>query len=80
MDSAGGVRLHHLFSHKQWFLKITDIRDQMLDELDKVEWIPSWAGKVVSETGWKTPGTGPYPGKDIGGYPSPYGSVQSVTR
>ncbi|MTK63066.1 MAG: isoleucine--tRNA ligase [Methanobacterium sp.] len=30
---------------KQWFLKITDIKDKMLSELDKVEWVPSWAGE-----------------------------------
>ena len=30
---------------KQWFLKITTVKDQMLSELDKVEWVPSWAGE-----------------------------------
>ena len=30
---------------KQWFLKITEIKDKMLSELDKVEWVPSWAGE-----------------------------------
>ena len=30
---------------EQWFLKITEIRDQMLAELDRVQWIPSWAGE-----------------------------------
>lgn len=30
---------------KQWFLKVTAIKDRMLEELDKVEWIPSWAGE-----------------------------------
>ena len=30
---------------KQWFLKITEIKQQMLNELDKVEWVPSWAGE-----------------------------------
>ena len=30
---------------KQWFLKVTAIKDQMLSELDKVEWVPSWAGE-----------------------------------
>ena len=30
---------------KQWFLKITAVKDQMLRELDKVEWVPSWAGE-----------------------------------
>ncbi len=30
---------------KQWFLKITEIKEKMLSELDKVEWVPSWAGE-----------------------------------
>lgn len=30
---------------KQWFLKVTDIKQQMLDEINKVEWIPKWAGE-----------------------------------
>lgn len=30
---------------EQWFLKITAIKDKMLEELDKVQWIPSWAGE-----------------------------------
>ena len=30
---------------KQWFLKITEVKEQMLSELDKVEWVPSWAGE-----------------------------------
>jgi isoleucyl-tRNA synthetase len=30
---------------EQWFLKITAIKDQMLDQLDQVQWIPSWAGE-----------------------------------
>lgn len=30
---------------QQWFLKITAIKDKMLQELDKVQWIPSWAGE-----------------------------------
>jgi isoleucyl-tRNA synthetase len=29
---------------EQWFLKVTQIKDKMLSEIDKVEWIPSWAG------------------------------------
>jgi len=29
----------------QWFLKITEIKEQMLRELDKVDWVPSWAGE-----------------------------------
>ena len=30
---------------KQWFLKVTDIKQKMLDEINKVEWIPKWAGE-----------------------------------
>ena len=29
---------------KQWFISITKIKQQMLEQLDTVEWIPSWAG------------------------------------
>ncbi|WP_305556733.1 isoleucine--tRNA ligase [Methanobrevibacter sp. V74] len=30
---------------KQWFLKVTDIKQKMLDEIEKVEWVPKWAGE-----------------------------------
>ncbi|MDR2624648.1 MAG: isoleucine--tRNA ligase, partial [Methanobrevibacter sp.] len=30
---------------EQWFLKVKDIKDKMLSELNNVEWIPSWAGE-----------------------------------
>ncbi len=30
---------------QQWFLKVTEIKDKMLNELDNVEWIPEWAGE-----------------------------------
>lgn len=30
---------------EQWFLKITEIKDKMLSEIEKVEWIPKWAGE-----------------------------------
>ena len=30
---------------QQWFLKISEIKDKMLSELDKVEWVPEWAGE-----------------------------------
>ena len=30
---------------KQWFIKVTDIKDQMLEQVDAVEWVPSWAGE-----------------------------------
>ena len=29
---------------KQWFIKVTEIKDQMLEQLDQVEWVPEWAG------------------------------------
>lgn len=28
----------------QWFLKVTQIKDLMLEEIDKVRWTPDWAG------------------------------------
>ncbi|MCL2114716.1 MAG: isoleucine--tRNA ligase [Methanobrevibacter sp.] len=30
---------------EQWFLKITEIKEKMLSEIDRIEWIPSWAGE-----------------------------------
>ncbi len=30
---------------KQWFIKVTDIKDQMLEQVDAVEWVPAWAGE-----------------------------------
>lgn len=30
---------------KQWFLKVTDIKEKMLAEIDKVDWVPKWAGE-----------------------------------
>lgn len=30
---------------QQWFLKVTEIKDKMLTELDSVEWVPEWAGE-----------------------------------
>ncbi len=30
---------------EQWFLKITEVKDKMLSEIKKVEWIPKWAGE-----------------------------------
>ena len=29
----------------QWFIKVTDIKEQMLEQVDAVEWVPSWAGE-----------------------------------
>jgi isoleucyl-tRNA synthetase len=31
---------------EQWFLKASDIRDRMLDEIDEVTWYPEWAGSA----------------------------------
>ncbi|MHC1631412.1 MAG: isoleucine--tRNA ligase [Methanotrichaceae archaeon] len=31
-------------STPQWFLKISDLRDDMLKEIEKVKWYPEWAG------------------------------------
>ena len=30
---------------KQWFIKVTEIKNQMLEQVDAVEWVPSWAGQ-----------------------------------
>ncbi len=29
----------------QWFIKVTEIKERMLEENEKVEWVPEWAGK-----------------------------------
>ena len=29
---------------EQWFLKVSKLREKMLEEIDKVKWIPEWAG------------------------------------
>ncbi|MCS7121550.1 MAG: isoleucine--tRNA ligase [Archaeoglobaceae archaeon] len=29
---------------EQWFIKITALKEKMLEEIEKVRWIPSWAG------------------------------------
>lgn len=29
----------------QWFLKVTDIKNKMLNEIDNVKWVPNWAGE-----------------------------------
>ncbi|MEE8167327.1 MAG: isoleucine--tRNA ligase [Candidatus Hydrothermarchaeales archaeon] len=31
---------------KQWFIQITKLKDKMLEEIEKVEWIPEWAGSA----------------------------------
>jgi len=33
-------------STPQWFLKIADLRDDMLDEITKIKWYPDWAGSA----------------------------------
>jgi len=52
-------RLSHRYGHcwrcktpiifiatSQWFLRISDLRDKMLDEVSKVTWYPEWAGSA----------------------------------
>lgn len=29
---------------EQWFIKVPEIKDKMLSEIDRVEWVPEWAG------------------------------------
>lgn len=31
---------------EQWFLKVTEIRDRMLEEIREVSWFPDWAGSA----------------------------------
>ncbi|MEM2176469.1 MAG: isoleucine--tRNA ligase [Archaeoglobaceae archaeon] len=31
---------------EQWFIKITELKDKMLEEIEKVNWIPEWAGSA----------------------------------
>ena len=31
-------------STSQWFIKVPEIKEQMLKEVDRVEWVPGWAG------------------------------------
>ena len=35
---------------EQWFLKITEIKEKMLKEIDAVEWYPDWAGSARFRT------------------------------
>lgn len=30
---------------RQWFVSVPDIKDQMLSEIDRVKWVPDWAGE-----------------------------------
>ena len=29
---------------EQWFLKVSEVKEKMVEEIDRVEWIPEWAG------------------------------------
>ncbi|MEM0350744.1 MAG: isoleucine--tRNA ligase, partial [Archaeoglobaceae archaeon] len=31
---------------EQWFIKITELKEKMLEEIEKVKWIPDWAGSA----------------------------------
>ncbi len=31
---------------EQWFIKISELREKMLEEIDKIRWIPEWAGSA----------------------------------
>lgn len=31
---------------EQWFIRITELKDKMLEEIEKVQWIPEWAGSA----------------------------------
>ncbi len=33
-------------STEQWFLTVSKIKDRMIDEIDRVKWIPEWAGSA----------------------------------
>jgi isoleucyl-tRNA synthetase len=35
---------------EQWFLKITEIKEKMLEEIDAVDWYPDWAGAARFRT------------------------------
>ncbi len=30
---------------EQWFIKVTEVKDEMLEWIDRVEWVPRWAGE-----------------------------------
>jgi isoleucyl-tRNA synthetase len=36
---------------RQWFIEIPEIKDQMLKEIDRVKWVPEWAG-ASREKNW----------------------------
>ncbi len=31
---------------EQWFIAVTELKDQMLEEIERVDWVPSWAGSA----------------------------------
>lgn len=31
---------------EQWFMKITELKEEMMQEIDRVQWIPEWAGSA----------------------------------
>ncbi len=35
----------------QWFVKVTAVKQKMLDEIDRVKWVPEWAGST-REKNW----------------------------
>ncbi|MCI0497369.1 MAG: isoleucine--tRNA ligase [Thermoplasmata archaeon] len=54
----GSERVTHRYGHcwrskdpityrttKQWFLRVTEVRQRMLDEVLRIDWTPVWAGK-----------------------------------
>ena len=36
---------------RQWFITVPDIKDEMLSEIDRVKWVPDWAGST-RERNW----------------------------
>ncbi len=36
---------------RQWFIDMPRVKDRMLDEIDRVEWVPDWAGEA-REKNW----------------------------
>ena len=33
-------------STEQWFLKVSELKEKMLEEIDRVRWVPAWAGEA----------------------------------
>lgn len=31
---------------RQWFIKVSELKEKMLEELEKVDWVPEWAGSA----------------------------------